>query len=79
MAVAATVSATAIGDTNVAVVSVHLESHSDPSHRAEQMSVLLDAVERYAPRMPAIIGGDFNTNSVSLIRGQYTLIRGQYT
>jgi hypothetical protein len=38
---AATVS---IGDTDVAVVSVHLESHSDPSHRAEQMSVLLDAV-----------------------------------
>ena len=62
MAVAATVS---IGDTDVAVVSVHLESHSDPSHRAEQMSVLLDAVERHAPRMPAIIGGDFNTNSVS--------------
>ena len=44
--------------------SVHLESHSDPSHRAEQMSVLLDAVEQYAPGGPAIIGGDFNTNSV---------------
>ena len=61
MAVAATVS---MGDTDLAVVSVHLESHSDPSHRAEQMSVLLDAVEQYAPGGPAIIGGDFNTNSV---------------
>ena len=65
MAVAATVS---IGDIDMAVVSVHLESHSDPSHRAEQMRVLLYAVERYAPHVPAIIGGDFNTNSVSQAR-----------
>lgn len=44
---------------------VHFESHSDPDHRASQMTLLLQAIERYAPGAPAIIGGDFNTASAS--------------
>lgn len=52
-----------IGGTDVVVAAVHLESHSDPDHRAGQMRDLLDAIERYAPGTPAIIGGDFNTAS----------------
>jgi endonuclease/exonuclease/phosphatase family metal-dependent hydrolase len=47
----------------VLFVSVHFESHSDPAHRAEQMRILLDAVETLAPGGPAVIGGDFNTNT----------------
>lgn len=52
-----------IGGVDVVVAAVHLESHSDPDHRAGQMHDLLHAIERYAPGAPAIIGGDFNTAS----------------
>ncbi len=62
MALAATL---AIGGVEVVVATVHFESHSDPDHRADQMAALLDAIERYAPGMPAIVGGDFNTASAS--------------
>lgn len=52
------------GGTDVALASVHLESHSDPDHREAQMAALLDALERYAPAAPAVIGGDLNTLSM---------------
>jgi endonuclease/exonuclease/phosphatase family metal-dependent hydrolase len=48
----------------VTVVSVHLESHSDPAQRAAQMRELLAAVEVYAPAAPVLIGGDLNTFSL---------------
>lgn len=44
--------------------SVHLESHSDPAHRALQTTHLLDAIEAFAGTGPAVIGGDFNTATV---------------
>ena len=62
IAQAATVS---LAGTEVVVAAVHFESHSDPDHRAGQMRDLLDAIERYAPGAPAILGGDFNTASAS--------------
>lgn len=46
---------------DVALVSTHLESHSDPDDRAEQVRVLLDGIERYAPGKPVVLAGDFNT------------------
>jgi endonuclease/exonuclease/phosphatase family metal-dependent hydrolase len=58
IAVLATVRA---GGADVAFASVHLESHSDPGHRAQQMRALLEALEAYAPGAPAVIGGDLNT------------------
>ena len=61
IAVAATL---AVAGAPVTLVAVHFESHSDPAHRAEQMTVLLDAVDAYAPSQPALIGGDFNTSTV---------------
>ena len=50
-------------DTEVTVVSTHLENHTDPDHRAEQMSALLDAVDARGTGAPAIVGGDLNTHT----------------
>lgn len=48
------------------VVSTHFESHTDPSDRAQEMSALLDAIDRRAPAVPALIGGDLNTSTFDL-------------
>lgn len=61
-----------IGGRNAAVariggitwVAVHLESHSDPAHRAGQVATLLRDVEALAAGGPLVIGGDFNTATV---------------
>lgn len=45
------------------VVSTHLESNAGSARRAVQMEALLEAVERFAPDMPVIIGGDLNTGN----------------
>jgi len=50
---------------DLACVSVHFESHSDPAHRAEQMTVLLDAIDAYHGAGPVVLGGDFNTMTAS--------------
>ena len=42
MAVLATV---ALDGVAVTVVSTHLENHTDPAHRADQMAALLEAVD----------------------------------
>lgn len=52
------------GGVDVTLASVHLESHTDPAHRAEQMQALLEAVEVHAPGAPAVLAGDFNTLSM---------------
>ncbi len=49
----------------ITCVAVHLESHSDPAHRAAQTRVLLDDLEAFAETGPAVIGGDFNTATVA--------------
>ena len=46
------------------LASVHLESHSDPQERADQLEVLLDAIDGFAQGAPALIGGDMNTSSL---------------
>lgn len=48
----------------VALASLHLESHADPGLRAEQMRTLLDALDDYAPGTPALVGGDVNSHSL---------------
>lgn len=47
----------------VTCVGVHLESHSDPDHRAGQVAHLLHLIDRYDPTAPVVIGGDFNTST----------------
>jgi endonuclease/exonuclease/phosphatase family metal-dependent hydrolase len=46
------------------VVSVHLESQSDPDDRAMQMQRLLDVLDDFAPGAAMVIGGDFNTKAL---------------
>lgn len=50
-----------LGDRRVTIVSVHLENRTDPAGRADQTRHLLDAIDRYDPEAPVLIGGDFNT------------------
>ena len=58
MAVLATVS---IDGVPVQVASTHLENRTTADHRAEQLKVLLHAVDERAKGGPALVGGDLNT------------------
>jgi endonuclease/exonuclease/phosphatase family metal-dependent hydrolase len=51
----------------VTFVSVHLESNSSPVQRKTQVSHLLDVIEKYDDGGPLLIGGDFNTSTISRI------------
>lgn len=53
------------GDERLTLAAVHLENFTDPADRAEQLAVLLRALERYDPEAPALIGGDLNTFSLA--------------
>jgi len=53
-----------VGARLVAFASVHLESHSDPDERAEQLEAVFAALDRFAPGAPALAGGDVNTHSL---------------
>lgn len=59
----ATVAEAGLGDAWIAVAAVHFESHTDRADRARQMRALLDGMDAYAPGLPWLIGGDFNTSS----------------
>ncbi len=54
-----------LGNGSVTVVNVHLESHSDPEQRATQVTLLLDAIDLHIGDGPVLIGGDFNTSTIS--------------
>ena len=54
----------ALDGRELALASVHLESHSDPEERAAQLEVVFDRLERLAPGVPALVGGDVNTHSL---------------
>lgn len=54
-----------IGNRRVTVVSVHLENRTDPAGRTIQTRNLLDAIDKYDPEAPVLIGGDFNTLTAS--------------
>ncbi len=49
----------------VTLACVHLESHGDPQQRAGQTRLLLDMIADYAPQQSVLIGGDFNTSTIS--------------
>jgi endonuclease/exonuclease/phosphatase family metal-dependent hydrolase len=53
-----------VAGTEIALASVHFESHADPAFRAAQMRTLLDALQVYAPGAPALVGGDVNAHSL---------------
>jgi endonuclease/exonuclease/phosphatase family metal-dependent hydrolase len=43
--------------------TVHLDAHSSRAHRAKQMRILLEHLDRLNPKLPVIIGGDWNTTT----------------
>ncbi len=52
----------AMGEAEIVVCSVHLESASTEFGRAQQMRTLLDALDRMAEGRPVVIAGDLNTH-----------------
>lgn len=58
---------------SVTLVSVHLESHSDPGYRRNQTQQLLDVLDRYDSLTPILIGGDFNTSTTSQTEQDWNL------
>jgi endonuclease/exonuclease/phosphatase family metal-dependent hydrolase len=49
----------------VVMASVHLESHCPPIVRRDDAAAMVAAIDRIAPGMPVILGGDFNTSTAS--------------
>jgi endonuclease/exonuclease/phosphatase family metal-dependent hydrolase len=55
-------------------VSLHLDAHSTQKHRQRQMQLVLDHVESLTPRLPVLIGGDWNTSGYNSKRAFYTIV-----
>ncbi len=53
-----------LGEADVAFASVHFENEADPGERAAQLEATFDALERFAPGAPALVGGDVNSHSL---------------
>ena len=54
-------------------VSLHLDAHSSQRHRQRQMEVVLDFVESLRPRLPVLVGGDWNTSTYNSRRAAYAI------
>jgi len=52
------------GGRELALASVHLENHCAPDERAAQLAAVFDALDAFAPGLPALVGGDVNTHSL---------------
>jgi len=48
---------------NFYAVTVHLDAHSSRAHRVRQMRILLENIDELQPKLPVIIGGDWNTTT----------------
>jgi endonuclease/exonuclease/phosphatase family metal-dependent hydrolase len=55
-------------------VSVHLDAHSSQRHRYRQMCLVLDHLDRLEPRLPVLIGGDWNTSTYDSSRALYAIL-----
>lgn len=54
-------------------VSLHLDAHSTQKHRHRQMQIVLDHLDGLRPRLPVLIGGDWNTSGYNSKRAVYTI------
>lgn len=55
------------------VVSLHLDAHSSQHHRRRQMRVVLDHLDKLEPRLPVLVGGDWNTSTYNSSRAVYSI------
>ncbi len=55
-------------------VSIHLDAHSTQKHRAGQMQMILDYVETLSPRLPVLLGGDWNTATYNSSNAFFTIM-----
>ncbi|HEX8890339.1 MAG TPA: endonuclease/exonuclease/phosphatase family protein [Pyrinomonadaceae bacterium] len=58
----------------VRMVSLHLDAHSTQRHRHRQMKIVLDHLESLRPRLPILIGGDWNTSTYNSRRAVYSIV-----
>jgi len=58
----------------VKVVSAHLDAHSTQRHRMRQMKIILDDLDRFELRLPALIGGDWNTSTHNSKTALYSIL-----
>jgi len=54
-------------------VSLHLDAHSTQRHRHRQMKLVLDHLDGLSPRLPVLIGGDWNTSTYNSRRAVYSI------
>ena len=55
-------------------VALHMDAHSSQRHRHRQMRMLLDHLEGLEPRLPVLIGGDWNTTTHNASRALYSIL-----
>ncbi len=55
-------------------VALHMDAHSSQRHRHRQMRLLLDHLEGLEPRLPVLIGGDWNTTTHNASRALYSIL-----
>lgn len=56
------------------VVSLHLDAHSSQRHRYLQMKQVLDHLDTLNPKLPVLIGGDWNTTTHDASRAVYSIL-----
>ncbi len=56
------------------VVALHMDAHSSQRHRHSQMRLLLDHLDGLEPRLPVLIGGDWNTTTHDARRALYSIL-----
>jgi endonuclease/exonuclease/phosphatase family metal-dependent hydrolase len=55
-------------------VSLHLDAHSSQRHRCQQMRRVLDHIDTLKPKLPVLIGGDWNTTTHDASRALYSIV-----
>ncbi len=55
-------------------VTLHLDAHSTQSHRHGQMRLVLDHMDTLRPRLPVLLGGDWNTSTYNSKRAAYSIL-----
>jgi hypothetical protein len=53
---------------------LHMDAHSSQAFRHHQMTLLLDHLDTLEPRLPVLIGGDWNTTTHNASRALYSIL-----